>query len=107
MSTKQTQSEKITKMLPFEGWVETNTYEFPAMVAVSQICRHVVTCDENHHNTDNRLFLLSMGPFNFENRTIIEGDMTRNVQVGKDIFSTHVLEIFRPVLGMEHCLLNS
>ncbi len=33
--------------------------------------------------------------------------MTRNVQVGKDIFSTHVLEIFRPVLGMEHCLLNS
>ncbi len=40
---------------------------------------------------------------NFENRTIIDGDMAKNVQVGKNT----LLEILGPVHSMRHCLLNS
>ncbi len=92
---------------------ETSTHLFPPKASVFQICRHVVTCDDRQAVLTTTIIILTTGSFcwacdflNFENRSIIEGDMAKNVQVGKYIFSTNVLEIFRLMLGMEHCLLN-
>ena len=81
-----------------------------AMAAVFQICRHVVSCDDRQALLTTTMILLTTGSFclvcdflnNFENRTIIDGDMTQNVQVGKQIL---VLEKCRPVQSMKHCLL--
>ncbi len=58
---------------------------------VFQICRHVITCDDRQAVLTTTMVLLTTGSFcwvcdflDFENRSIIEGDMTKNVQVGKN-----------------------
>ncbi len=58
--------------------------------AVFLFCRHVVTCDDRQAVLTTAMIFLTTGSFscachflNFENRTIIEGDMAKNVSESK------------------------
>ena len=66
-----------------------------ATLTVFQISRNVVTCDDRQAVLTTTMILLTTGSFcwvcdflSFENRTMIEADMTKNVPSGQNTFDT-------------------